>query len=65
MKRWEYIRKLTHELIGRGNQHTIFKREELETALNKMGDQGWELVASENVSWSDSIHFYYFKREKK
>ena len=65
MKRWEYTRKLKHELIGRGNEHTTFKREELDEALNKMGDQGWELVASERTSWSEFVNFYYFKREKK
>lgn len=65
MKKWEYIRKLKYELIGHGDAHTIYKREELDKALNDMGNQGWELVASERTSYNKFLSMYYFKREKR
>ena len=64
MKKWEYTTKLKFELIGYGDGYTIFQGGELDKALNDMGNQGWELVASEQTSYKFSNR-YYFKREKK
>ena len=65
MKKWEYTTKLKFELIGHGDGYTIFQGGELDKALNDMGNQGWELVATEKANYNKSLSMYYFKREKK
>ena len=64
MKKWEYFGTSLSQLIGHGNEHTIYRKEEVDKALNDIGEKGWELVSV--TTREDSLYkFLYFKREKQ
>ncbi|HLW63501.1 MAG TPA: DUF4177 domain-containing protein [Flavobacterium sp.] len=62
MKRFEYK---TIEIKPKGFWGTNFNTEEIDKELNKLGSQGWELVAVESRDMGGTIYgFHYtFKRE--
>jgi len=62
MKRFEYK---TLKIKVTGFWNTELDLDHVDSTLNEMGSQGWELISIESKSISGSDYFYYytFKRE--
>ena len=65
MKKWEYkivYHQSLMKIYGGSKYSTDYDPNIKLKALNKLGAEGWELVA---VEGNDNQPDYYFKREKK
>lgn len=62
MQKFEYKILTKDQLMKKGGQYTIFKYEFEEKGLNKMAEEGWELVS---VTSENTFNDYYFKRQLK
>ena len=63
MQKWEYLTQL--HLLDETSKEWFWNsdrtdHEKLDKKLNKLGEEGWELVAVRTAS--SSVAFYHFKR---